>query len=453
MTPITLPSPTAALSCETRTMTESAFLDYALSHLQEYPLACFLDSAGPLHERSKTMLLSGEPAGIFIQAYDRWEFQSAEGGQSVSMDREEFSTWVSSFQSLNLGAGGPLLFPMLSYEAFIETSRANEHHPIWPEVDAIWLLTHNSYTYNRSNQTLISPNPISKPEPFVLVQDPPWPDAEDARKGWRENQTSYSNKIHEVKRDIYEGNYYQANLSSRFFGTTHQDPLATYRRMRAMNPSPFMGIFRWGPLWVLSGSPERLLSKEGNTISTRPIAGTQPRFTDPLADAASIRQLTSSEKEKAEHLMLVDLARNDLGKIASPGTVHVPEFAQIESYSHVHHLVSQVEAQIQPGISPIDAIAALFPGGTITGAPKIACMEKLAQLEGEARGPYTGSFGYLDSRGNMDLNILIRTLIQRENRICFHAGGGIVADSEQNAEYLETRHKAAALMEALALRV
>lgn len=433
-------------------MTEAAFLDFALTYMERQPFACFLDSAGPVQARASRMILSGQPSGLILQKGETWVFHSASECREVPMTREAFANWLSHFQSLNPDLGGPMLFPLLSYEAFLETSRAEKQHPIWPQVDAIWLLTENSYVFDRQKQTLYAPTQSLFAD---KVNDLPFPEGPSPTRpplGWREDQRSYGQKIREVKRDIFEGNYYQANLSSRFLGTTQQNPLSTYQKMRAMNPSPFMGIFRWGSLWVLSGSPERLLAREGDMISTRPIAGTQPRFSDAVTNQRSIEKLTQSEKELAEHLMLVDLARNDLGKIAQPGSVCVPEFTVVESYSHVHHLVSQVEARIREDISPIDTIAALFPGGTITGAPKLACMEKLAQLEGEARGPYTGSFGYLDGRGNMDLNILIRTLIQRDELICFHAGGGIVADSEHDAEYLETRHKAAALMEALALQ-
>jgi len=267
--------------------------------------------------------------------------------------------------------------------------------------------------------------------------------------GWRETEEAYSVEIEAVQRDIRDGIYYQANLSQRFVCRSERDPLAVYCDLRARNPSPFMGIFKLGGSMVLSGSPERLVAKRDNVLRARPIAGTRPRFDDPVRDAESRAELLASEKERAEHLMLVDLIRNDLGRVADTGSVHVEEFLAIESYSHVHHLVSEVVARIRSGVGPAELIASLFPGGTITGAPKISCMDRLRVLEGERRGPYTGAIGYLRGSGDLDLNILIRTLIHGRGHFCLHAGGGIVADSRDAAEILETRYKAAALLEAL----
>jgi len=452
MVTATFPLQIPSARVEYKTISEGAMVDLALTRLQQTPLACFLDSAGPIHANSENMILSGRPLGLFLQHRDKWSFYDGRATAKLQWDRHSFAEWLDHFHRSYLGPGGPMLFPMLSYEAFNPSGQKVKPHPIWPEVESVWLLTANSYRFDRRTQTLTCPfeSPDGSQTQWPLPQR--WPGAETA-KGWRETQACYHQKIQAVKKDIFEGNYYQANLSQRFLGETHQSPLNTYKRLRARNPSPFMGVFRWGPVWVLSGSPERLLDKRGTALSTRPIAGTQPRFENPEANQTAIDHLLTSEKERAEHLMLVDLARNDLGRIAKPGSVKVPEFAVVESYSHVHHLVSQVEAELMENVSLVTAIDALFPGGTITGAPKIACMAKLAFLEGEARGPYTGAFGYLDTQENMDLNILIRTLIQRENLICFHAGGGIVADSVDQAEYFETRHKAAALMEALCLDI
>jgi anthranilate synthase component 1 len=200
----------------------------------------------------------------------------------------------------------------------------------------------------------------------------------------------------------------------------------------------------------LSSSPERLVSIRGNTVSTRPIAGTRPRGATPEADAALVRSLLDNEKERAEHVMLIDLERNDLGRVCAGGSVRVDEYMSVETYAHVHHIVSNVSGLLRNDVSPIGVIRALFPGGTITGCPKVRCMEIIAELEGVGRGAYTGSIGYLNRDGSCDLNILIRTITAQGGLFKFRAGAGIVADSNPAQELAETRAKAEGLLRALA---
>ena len=250
---------------------------------------------------------------------------------------------------------------------------------------------------------------------------------------------------------IGRGDVYQANLSRRWRAQLAPgvDEVELYRRLRAANPAPFAGIARLPGFSVLSSSPERLLRIEDGIASTRPIAGTRPRGLDPRSDAALQSDLRLNEKERAEHVMLVDLERNDLGRICRAGSVRVDEYMTIESYAHVHHIVSNVRGELAPGVTPGQAIAAVFPGGTITGCPKVRCMQLLADLEGEARDAYTGSMGYLGSDGSLDLNILIRTITAEAGAIEFRTGAGIVADSRPQAELEETRAKARGLLRAL----
>jgi anthranilate synthase component 1 len=200
---------------------------------------------------------------------------------------------------------------------------------------------------------------------------------------------------------------------------------------------------------VISSSPERLVSARDGTVSTRPIAGTHPRGETEETDAALSRQLLAHPKERAEHVMLIDLERNDLGRVCRPGTVKVSELMALETYSHVHHIVSEVQGELQAGKGPADIIRAVFPGGTITGCPKVRCMEIIQELEHQPRGAYTGSMGYINRDGSMELNILIRTLVQHDNRLLFRAGGGIVADSEPERELAETRAKAKGMLRAI----
>lgn len=250
---------------------------------------------------------------------------------------------------------------------------------------------------------------------------------------------------------IARGDLYQANLSRAWRAHLPEGVHARhlYRRLRSANPAPFAGSARLPGFDLLSSSPERLLRIEGGVASTRPIAGTRPRGRTRQHDASLAVELHANEKERAEHVMLVDLGRNDLGRICRGGTVRVDEFMSIESYATVHHIVSSVSGRLRPGVTPGQAIAALFPGGTITGCPKVRCMELLAGLEHQPRDAYTGSIGYLGRDGSLDLNILIRTLTRRGSGIDFRTGAGIVADSHPGAELAETRAKALGLLRAL----
>jgi anthranilate synthase component 1 len=250
---------------------------------------------------------------------------------------------------------------------------------------------------------------------------------------------------------IAAGDVYQANLSRRWQGRVRGalEAAALYRRLRAANPSPFAALLRDGDFAVISSSPERLVAVQGDRVATRPIAGTRPRGASPERDAALIESLLGNEKERAEHVMLIDLERNDLGKVCAAGSVQVDEFMAVESYAHVHHIVSNVSGRKRPDVSPIQILRAVFPGGTITGCPKVRCMQIIAELEGVGRGAYTGALGYLNRDGSCDFNILIRTITAQGPALSFRAGAGIVADSSPAHELAETRAKAEGLLRAL----
>lgn len=254
--------------------------------------------------------------------------------------------------------------------------------------------------------------------------------------------------VERIQAYIARGDVFQVNLSRAWSARlTHAvDDAAIYRRLRRVNPAPFSALARIGDATVISSSPERLVSVRSGTIETRPIAGTHPRGADPDSDQALVAALLAHPKERAEHIMLIDLERNDLGRVCLPGTVRVDELMTVETYAHVHHIVSNVCGQLRPGTTPGDVIRAVFPGGTITGCPKIRCMEIIAELEHTARGAYTGAVGYLGRNGDMDLNILIRTLVRYGDRVSLRAGAGIVADSVGERELDETRAKARGLL-------
>lgn len=263
--------------------------------------------------------------------------------------------------------------------------------------------------------------------------------------------------LHAVERAleyIGAGDIYQANLSRGWRATLRAGVQShhVYRRLRQTNPGPFSGVALLDGMAVISSSPERLVSVRDGSVTTRPIAGTRPRGADPAADLALARELHAHPKERAEHVMLIDLERNDLGRVCEAGSVHVDEFMSIESYSHVHHIVSNVSGRLRAEVTPGNVLAAVFPGGTITGCPKVRCMEIIAELEGAGRGAYTGSLGYLNRDGSMDMNILIRSLQLSGRELTLRAGAGIVADSIPDRELEETRAKARGVLRALGVK-
>lgn len=260
-------------------------------------------------------------------------------------------------------------------------------------------------------------------------------------------QASFEAMVCRAKACIAQGEIYQANLSQRFDAPLREDPWLLYRRLMEVNPSPFSVFADFGTLQVVSASPERLVRADGEVVETRPIAGTRPRGQSALETARLRNELLANEKERAEHLMLVDLERNDLGRICEYGSVRVDDFMGLEEYSHVIHIVSNIRGKRRPETATAELLRAVFPGGTITGCPKIRCMQIIEELEPVRRHLYTGSFGYLSAAGEMDFNILIRSAFVQEGRVYVQTGAGIVADSDPGREYEETLHKARALLE------
>lgn len=266
-----------------------------------------------------------------------------------------------------------------------------------------------------------------------------------------DDPTQYTDAVKIAKKYIEAGDVYQANLSRQWTVTvgTELSSEAVYAALCAANPGPFAGIARWQGTSIISSSPERLLRVRDGIISTRPIAGTRRRGDDEATDDDLSNELIAHPKERAEHIMLIDLERNDLGRVCEAGSVEVDEMMVLESYAHVHHIVSNVRGKLRGDVTPGQAMAAVFPGGTITGCPKVRCMEIIDELELAPRGAYTGSFGYLNRDGSLDLNILIRTMVKHDRQISFRAGAGIVADSEPQAELDEARAKAEGMLRAL----
>ena len=255
--------------------------------------------------------------------------------------------------------------------------------------------------------------------------------------------------VEKCKEYVVDGEVIQTVVSQRFSRQTSADPFHIYRSLRAVNPSPYMYYLDLDGFQIVGASPEMLVQVQNGIVSTHPIAGTRPRSPDADEDVRLEAELRSDEKEQAEHIMLLDLGRNDVGRVSTPGTVSATEVMEIERYSHVMHLVSHVEGQLSDDYSNYDALRACFPAGTVSGAPKIRAMEIISDLERDKRGPYAGAVGYFDFAGNMDTAIAIRTLVVKDGMAHAQAGGGIVYDSQPESEYDETVHKAGALMRAI----
>ena len=265
----------------------------------------------------------------------------------------------------------------------------------------------------------------------------------------RVSQPRFHKMVEAAKEHIRAGDILQTVLSLRFEAPLYADSFAVYRSLRVLNPSPYMFYLNFGEFALVGASPELMVKKIGNETTVRPIAGTRPRGATPEEDRHLERELRADDKERAEHVMLVDLGRNDLGRVCLPGTVKVADYMNVDRYSHVMHLVSTVTGQLKPGTTAFDLVRATFPAGTVSGAPKIRAMEIIEKLEPHRRGPYAGMVGYFDYSGNFDSAITIRTVLAKEGRAYIQTGAGIVADSVAEREYQECKHKARALVRAV----
>jgi anthranilate synthase component 1 len=286
-------------------------------------------------------------------------------------------------------------------------------------------------------------------QPIAYSETLPEPIATNSEVQSNMTQKQFENMVEKGKEHIYAGDIIQVVLSQRLSKKTSAEPFAIYRALRSINPSPYMYFLNLGDFHIVGSSPELLVRLEDSIVSNHPIAGTRPRGKDDEEDQALETELRADEKEQAEHIMLVDLARNDVGRVSQPATVKVTQLMDVERYSHVMHLVSHVQGKIEGGMSAFDAFRASLPAGTVSGAPKIRAMEIIAELEPDRRGPYAGAVGYFSFSGNMDTAITIRTIVIKDGTAYIQAGGGIVADSIPEMEYKESMNKAKALIRAI----
>ncbi len=326
-------------------------------------------------------------------------------------------------------------FDHLTGKLFISSSGLPEKEPYRRRERAKWRLEETLDILNRDSREDLSVN-----EEYNI-----------AEIGSNFSRSDYLGAVERAKEYIRAGDIFQVNLSQRFVCSRMTLPFIIYEKLRRINPAPFASFLKFPELSIAGASPERFLRISGRRVQTRPIKGTRPRGRDDLEDKELARELLESEKDKAELIMIVDLERNDLGRVCKYGSVSVPKLITLETYPTVFHLVSTVEGVLKEDKDHIDCLRACFPGGSITGAPKIRAMEIIDELEPNQRGVYTGSIGYIGFNGETDLNIVIRTMVMAGEKIYFHAGGGIVADSDPATEYEETLHKAKALIETLTI--
>jgi anthranilate synthase component 1 len=437
---------------------------------ERYPLLLDSAASGPL---SRASVLLGEPrAALWLGADGRLEARGPTAGQTVRAGGflAALEQWWRSERCAPRDrewAAGRLPFEggwavFLGYELAQEI----EPHLALPRSPLPWqafaLRTPCALVHELSRARVFAVAEAEAGDALARVEADARALAEEAEERdmlriervEEEEPLAFLERVRRAKEYVRAGDIYQANLSRPWDVALDADAgpgaaAALYRRLCAANPAPFAALAQWRGVAILSSSPERLVRVAGRRVETRPIAGTRPRSRAPGGDSREIPELAAHPKERAEHVMLIDLERNDLGRVCVPGTVRVDEFMSIESYAHVHHIVSNVSGELREEVTPIGAVRAVFPGGTITGCPKFRCMQIIAQLEAAGRGAYTGSLGYLTRDGRLDLNILIRTMTLTAQRLSFRAGAGIVADSDPERELEETRAKARGLLAAL----
>lgn len=421
--------------------------------LAELPHAVFLDSCYPQQQEGRYDIISALPITTIttrdelstIQTYNKHIITKEEPFHLV---KKYLSTFTQQKKSLSVAL--PFTIGAIGYFGYdigrlLETLPNNSIHDILLPDAVISLYDWSIVVDHREKKTwLISQFDHLDPK-YRLIQNllskklnrqPAFSITQSFRSNM--TQATYNNFFYRLKQHIQRGDCYQANLCQRFSGRYHGSTWNAFKLLRQKNPAPYAAYLKLTQGCILSLSPERFLQVRNRHVETKPIKGTAPRFTDVIQDELSAQQLLSSEKDKAENLMIVDLLRNDLGKCCQPGSIHVPKLFALESFSNVHHLVSTITGKLATQQHALDLLRHCFPGGSITGAPKIRAMEICETLEPHHRSVYCGSICYVDLNGNMDSNIAIRTLICDNNNIHCYTGGGIVYDSQMENEYQES---------------
>lgn len=408
------------------------------------PVAVIRGKDETLHisESGKETIKRGNPLDLMQEYMEQWktdynpEYPPFQGG-AIGYFSYDCIRYIEKLPSLaEDDINIPDIFFLLFDDVFVYDQKEQ----------VLWVITHYVDKYEEAKERLNEWKSLWMTEaPEVTV---PFESPEKKSEAVAFTEAGFMKAVECIQEYIGAGDVFQVNLSTRQERTLQTHPLEIYTSLREINPSPYMGYLELGDFQIVSGSPELLIKKQGTEVSTRPIAGTRSRGADEQEDKELARELIENEKERAEHVMLVDLERNDLGRVCKYGTVEVDEFMVIEKYSHVMHIVSNVRGEVEEDKDAFDLVKAVFPGGTITGAPKIRTMEIIEELEPVRRGIYTGSIGWIGYSGDTELNIVIRTLLAKDGKAHVQAGAGIVIDSNPENEYKESLKKAIALWRA-----
>lgn len=408
------------------------------------PVAVIQGKNETLHirESGKETIKRGNPLDVMQEYMEKWktdynpEYPPFQGGAIgyFSYDCIRYIEKLSSLAEDDLNI--PDIFFLLFDDVFVYDQKEQ----------VLWIITHYVDEHEKAEERLNAWKDLWVKEAPKLTMPFECPEKKNETVAFTEE--GFIKAVERIQEYIGAGDVFQVNLSTRQERTLQTHPLEIYTSLREINPSPYMGYLELGDFQIVSASPELLIKKQGPEVSTRPIAGTRSRGANEQEDEELARELIENEKERAEHVMLVDLERNDLGRICKYGTVEVDEFMVIEKYSHVMHIVSNVRGEVEEDKDAFDLVKAVFPGGTITGAPKIRTMEIIEELEPVRRGIYTGSIGWIGYSGDTELNIVIRTLLAKDGQAHVQAGAGIVIDSNPKNEYKESLKKAIALWRA-----
>ncbi|MGX5492107.1 aminodeoxychorismate synthase component I [Bacillus thuringiensis] len=408
------------------------------------PVAVIQGKGEKLHisESGKETIKRGNPLDLMKEYMEKWktdynpEYPPFQGG-AIGYFSYDCIRYIEKLPSL---AEDDLNIPDIYFLLFDDVFVYDQKEKL------LWIITHYVDKHAEAEERLNEWKDLWVAEvPEVTM---PFERPKKKNEAVAFTETGFMKAVECIQEYIGAGDVFQVNLSTRQERTLQTHPLEIYTSLREINPSPYMGYLELGDFQIVSGSPELLIKKQGTEVSTRPIAGTRSRGADEQEDEELARELIENEKERAEHVMLVDLERNDLGRVCKYGTVEVDEFMVIEKYSHVMHIVSNVRGEVEEDKDAFDLVKAVFPGGTITGAPKIRTMEIIEELEPVRRGIYTGSIGWIGYSGDTELNIVIRTLLAKDGKAHVQAGAGIVIDSNPENEYKESLKKAIALWRA-----
>lgn len=430
----------------------------------ERPWAVFLDSARPATKKGRYDIISADPMSVLLTWGRLTEIRSEHAVQYSSLDpfellRQALVPWIQGPPGMPFcgGAIGYFGYDLgRRLERLPVCAQDDEHLPEMAVGIYDWVLVVD-HKLRRSWLVGQGRDHRTRRHWGDLVQRFRAPVRTQVKSGFRVagsittnmDRSRYEEAFRRIMHYIREGDCYQVNLAQRFTVDTDGSPWAAYKSLRRFNPTPFAAYLNTPHAQVLSASPERFLKVINGQVETRPIKGTRARARDPVRDARIAEELLGSAKDRAENLMIVDLLRNDIGKNCAPGSVQVPRLFELQSFANVHHLVSTVTGRLAPGRDALHLLRGCFPGGSITGAPKLRAMEIIEELEPHRRGVYCGAIGYAGFDGSMDVNIAIRTLVHTHGRMRFWAGGGIVADSSLEEEYQETFAKAAGFLSLL----